>query len=166
MGIPAEKISITGNLKFDSPTKKMPPDELDTFKDMLGIAPDDRVLVIGSTHAPEEEMFLSALAPVWQKIPHFKVILVPRHPERFDEVAHLIQQKNIPFRRFSEKKKGNEPLILIDAMGKLNQCYQIADVAIVAGSYVPHVGGHNIFEPIALRCPGPLRPAHAQPARS
>jgi 3-deoxy-D-manno-octulosonic-acid transferase len=80
-------------------------------------------------------------------------LLVPRHPERFNEVAHLIQERGIVFSRLSEKKKAKERLILIDAMGKLNQCYQIADIAIVGGSYTSHVGGHNIFEPVIFGIP-------------
>lgn len=164
MGIPKEKILVSGNLKFDSPTKKMTPVEREDFKKYLNISSADPVLVIGSTHPPEEERILSALRSVWKKIPDLKVILVPRHPERFNEVATLIQQKKMAFHRLSEKKKKHERLILIDAMGKLSQCYQIADFAIVGGSYTPYVGGHNIFEPIAFDVPvffGPYM--HNQP---
>lgn len=143
LGIPKKKLFITGNLKFDAPVKKLP----DAKRD------HDPVLVIGSTHAPEEELLLTALDTVWKKIPQLKVFLVPRHPERFDAVASLIQSRNIPFRRYSENKSGDERLILIDAMGLLNQCYQSADLAIVGGSYTPHVGGHNIFEPVLLGVP-------------
>jgi 3-deoxy-D-manno-octulosonic-acid transferase len=164
MGISAEKIFVTGNLKFDSPIKKMGIVECEAFKESFNIISSDRTLVLGSTHAPEEELILSALTFVWKKIPELKVILVPRHPERFNEVAHLIQEKEIVFRRLSEKKKGNERLILVDAMGKLNQCYQIADIAFVGGSYTKHVGGHNIFEPVVFGVPvffGPYM--HNQP---
>lgn len=164
MGIPNEKIHVTGNLKFDSPAKKMEISESAAFKASLGITPNDQVLVVGSSHAPEEDWILSAVNSVWKKIPHLKVILVPRHPERFNEVAHLIEQKGIAFHRLSEKKKGNERLILIDAMGKLNPCYQIADIAIVGGSYTSHIGGHNIFEPIVFSVPVLFGPhMHRQP---
>ena len=81
------------------------------------------------------------------------MFLVPRHPERFEAVANLIKSRNIPFRRHSENPSGDERLVLIDAMGLLNQCYQSADLAIVGGSYTPHVGGHNIFEPVLLGVP-------------
>jgi 3-deoxy-D-manno-octulosonic-acid transferase len=164
LGIPNEKIFVTGNLKFDSPIKKMKVSEGAAFKESLGIGPNNRVLVVGSTHAPEEDWILSSLSSVWKKIPDLKVLLVPRHPERFNEVAYLIQQKDIAYRRLSEKKKENERLILIDAMGKLNQCYQIADVAIVGGSYTSQIGGHNIFEPIVFGVPVLFGPyMHSQP---
>jgi 3-deoxy-D-manno-octulosonic-acid transferase len=160
MGIPQEKIFVTGNLKFDSPTKKMDPAEREALMQTLGITPTDRVLVIGSTHAPEEDLILSALS----QIPNLKIILVPRHPERFDEVAALFQQKKIDFRRLSEPQNHNPRVILIDAMGKLNQCYQIADIALVAGSFTPHVGGHNIIEPIVFGVPVLFGPyMHSQP---
>ncbi len=164
MGISPEKIFVTGNLKFDSPTTKMGLTEQKAFTEFLNIADTDPVLVIGSTHSPEEELILSALDPVWKKFPRLKVLLVPRHPERFEEVAHLIREKGLDCRRLSDKKKGNERLILIDAMGKLNQCYQIADIAIVGGSYTSHVGGHNIFEPVVFAVPVFFGPhMHSQP---
>lgn len=153
MGIPKEKIFVNGNLKLDSIAKKMTTDERKAFKESFDLSPSDRILVIGSTHSPEEEWILSALKSVWKKVPDLKVILVPRHPERFHEVATLMQRKKMAFRLLSDKKKGSSRLILIDAMGKLNQCYQIADLAIVGGSYTPHVGGHNIFEPVAFGVP-------------
>jgi 3-deoxy-D-manno-octulosonic-acid transferase len=164
LGIPKKKIYVTGNLKFDSPAKKMEFSERAAFKESLGLATDDQVLVIGSTHAPEEDKILSALSSVWKKFPDLKVILAPRHPERFHEVAHLILQKGIDYCSLSGKKKGNERLVLIDTMGKLNPCYQIADVAIVGGSYTAHVGGHNIFEPIVFGVPVLFGPhMHNQP---
>jgi len=148
LGISPEKIHVTGNLKLDVIPKKgqttLPP-----FK----TSPDDLLLVIGSTHAPEEEWILSALEPVWEKFPQLKVLIVPRHPERFDAVAELFEKKGIPFGRLSDKKNLHERLILIDAMGVLNACYENADLAFVGGSFVSHVGGHNIFEPVLFGVP-------------
>jgi 3-deoxy-D-manno-octulosonic-acid transferase len=164
MGIPPQKLFVTGNLKFDSPTKKMSPIERQSFKESLHFIASDPVLVIGSTHAPEEEWILSALNFVWKRVPTLKVLLVPRHPERFNEVAHLIQERGVEFSRLSEKKKRRGQLVLIDAMGRLNQCYQIADLAIVGGSYTSHVGGHNIFEPVVFGVPVLFGPhMHSQP---
>ena len=148
MGVPPEKLFVTGNLKFDSSVKKM---DQAGLRDILRIAPTDRVLVIGSTHAKEEDWLLSAIALVWEKIPNLKVLLVPRHPERFGEVFQLIKERGIPCSRFSDMS--DEKLLLIDTMGMLNQCYQLADVAVVGGSFVSHVGGHNIFEPVLLGVP-------------
>lgn len=164
MGIPAKRMHVTGNLKFDAPSQRMGDSERQTLKESLGITDEDRVLVVGSTHAPEEEWILNALEAVWQRLPRLKVLIVPRHPERFNEVAHLFQERGVPFRRFSEKKKGDQRLILVDAMGYLSQCYQVADLAIVGGSFVSHVGGHNIFEPALFGVPVLFGPhMHSQP---
>ena len=153
MGIPQEKLFVTGNLKFDAPAKKMDPSELQKLRASLKIAPTDRVVVIGSTHAQEEDLMLSVVDQVQKKIPNIKVLIVPRHPERFDEVAKLIKERGFEISRFSEGVTREQRIILIDAMGKLSECYQIADVAIVCGSYVSHIGGHNIFEPVQFGVP-------------
>lgn len=149
MGIDDKKIVITGNLKLDDEYPKVPKDELIEWKGKLGINPFDQVVVIGSTHAPEERNLIEKFESVWMKYPELKVVLVPRHTERFDEVAEILEALHIPFVRLStmNKREGNEKVVLIDAMGLLRQCYQFADVAIVAGSFTDKVGGHNIIEP-------------------
>lgn len=146
LGIPEEKLHTTGNLKLDIPLKKMSAIEEDLFRKTLHIQPTDPLLVIGSTHAPEETLFLSLLQKLWKEIPSLKVLLVPRHPERFDSVASLLEERGVNFSRFSNPQPSR--LILIDQMGLLNSCYQIATLALVGGSYTPHIGGHNIFEPL------------------
>jgi 3-deoxy-D-manno-octulosonic-acid transferase len=151
LGIPPEKLIVTGNLKLDAPSKKMDATELQLLRKTFEIAPSDPVLVIGSTHAPEEEEILALLPSLWQKIPQLKVLLVPRHPERFAEVFELIQAKGFSCSRYTDRK--SDRLILVDTMGLLHQCYQLANVAIVGGSFTPTVGGHNIMEPVLLGVP-------------
>ena len=170
LGVPSDKIVITGNLKFDGNYPKLTQTELFEWRSHLGIAPDDPVIVVGSTHNPEESEIIHAMGKVWNRFPRLKVILVPRHPERFDEVAALLKKQKIGFRRLSQGASkgadhGNEPVILIDAMGQLLKCYQIAEIAIVAGSYVQRVGGHNILEPCWYGIPVVYGPyMHGQPS--
>jgi 3-deoxy-D-manno-octulosonic-acid transferase len=151
MGVSSLKLHVTGNLKFDVSAPARETSRL--TREQLSIATSDRVLVIGSSHAPEEEWFLTALAPVWKAVPNLKVLLVPRHPERFNVVARLLEERAVPFCRFSAGSNRDVPLILIDVMGVLAQAYQMADLAIVAGTYVSHVGGHNLFEPVLCGTP-------------
>jgi 3-deoxy-D-manno-octulosonic-acid transferase len=153
--IPPEKISVTGNIKLDASPKILTDEEKKQWKEDLGINAQDKVLVIGSTHEPEEEQILTAIAPIWKEIPELKILLVPRHPERFARVKEILASKNISNISYSERaiKKGNERVVLIDAMGILNSCYQLADVALVAGSFTDRVGGHNIFEPVVFGVP-------------
>lgn len=149
IGVPAEKIAVTGNIKFDEEYPRLSKEELDRWKEQLGISADEQVIVIGSSHSPEEDILIDVMRDVWRKCPKVKVLLVPRHPERFNDVAALLSKKEINFVRFSaiQSKTGKESVILVDAMGVLRRCYQLADLAIVAGSYTSRVGGHNIIEP-------------------
>lgn len=146
---PSDRIAITGNLKLDDEYPRLSDIELNEWRERLGIKSDHLVLTIGSTHNPEEEIFLNILKKIWKKYPHLKVLIVPRHPERFNEVASLFAKEQIPYIRYSEidKKSGDEKVVLIDAMGMLRMCYQLSDMALVAGSFTSKVGGHNILEP-------------------
>lgn len=165
-GVPSSKIVITGNLKFDDEIIRLTKEQQLTWKQQLGIKDNNQVLVIGSTHNPEENLLLEQLAQVWKQFPSLKVLLVPRHPERFHEVASILVDHKIPFLRFSQigSNHENAKVILIDAMGLLRKCYQLADVAIVGGSYTSKVGGHNILEPLWCGVPVIFGPhMHSQP---
>jgi 3-deoxy-D-manno-octulosonic-acid transferase len=155
LGIPSEKITATGNLKLDASPETLSSEEILKWHAQLKIASSDLVLVAGSTHPQEEALILQAFLILSTHFPSLKLILVPRHPERFDEVGALITTMGLPFARFSklDQMKGNEKVVLIDAMGKLKACYQLASLAIVCGSFVSHVGGHNILEPSAYGVP-------------
>jgi 3-deoxy-D-manno-octulosonic-acid transferase len=152
LGVSPSKIVITGNLKFDQPFPHL---DIERWKSDLGISPTDKVITLGSTHDPEEDQLISAIEPLFDQFQNLKILLVPRHPERFAAVTALLDKKKIHYAKFSDHlpKQGNERIILIDAMGILSACYQLSDIAIVGGSYVSHVGGHNIFEPAALGIP-------------
>ncbi len=144
LGIPDEKFCVTGNLKFDALIDATP-----TALEMeRGSGP---VVVLGSTHDPEEEKLLKALKPVWKEFPEMRVWVVPRHPQRFQRVARLLRELEIPFHRYSEG--GDERVVLLDAVGVLRAAYAQADVAIVAGSFTSRVGGHNILEPLLYDVP-------------
>ena len=149
IGIPAAQLCITGNIKFDDNTPILNESELQAWRAQLGFKNADQVLVIGSTHDPEEKLFIDVLKSLWKQFPVLKALIVPRHPERFNEVAALLNQHEIPFHRFSqiEGSEAEKKVILMDTMGLLRKCYQIATIAIVAGSYTAKVGGHNIMEP-------------------
>ena len=153
LGVPEEKLTVSGNLKLDKAAQE--PDPLN-FK--------DPVLVIGSTHAPEEKLFLDVVSKVWENTPNLKVYIVPRHPERFDQVAKLIENKGVAYTRSSKKETGSEKLVLVDEMGKLNDLYHQATITCVAGSWTPKVGGHNILEPSFFGRPVIFGPyMHTQP---
>jgi 3-deoxy-D-manno-octulosonic-acid transferase len=152
LGVAPSKIVVTGNLKFDQPFPHL---DIERWRSDLGISKTDKIITLGSTHDPEEDQLISAIEPLFDQFQNLKILLVPRHPERFAAVAALLDKKKIHYAKFSDHlpKQGNERIILIDAMGILSACYQLSTIAIVGGSYVSHVGGHNIFEPAALGIP-------------
>ena len=156
VGVDPKKIEVTGNLKLDEKEPLLSQEEILEWKQRLGIHLSQPVLVLGSTHAPEEQLLLNVLKEVWKTIPNLKVLLIPRHPERFKEVENLLDKEGIQWtsfsvlnqsRELSYHSKESEQVILIDAMGILRTCYQLSDIALVAGSFTDRVGGHNILEP-------------------
>lgn len=166
IGVPKDKIIVTGNLKFDDEYPKLTKEQSVEWRKQFKIEAGDPVCVIGSTHDPEEKLLLEEMQKVWTIFPKLKVILVPRHPERFNEAASILRKSNVPFVRFSrlDQFSGEAKVILMDAMGFLRKCYQLADVAIVAGSYTSKIGGHNILEPAWYGVPVIFGPyMHAQP---
>lgn len=166
LGIPSEKLHVTGNIKFDDPHPKLPLDQLNELKSKLGIAEGDLVLVVGSSHDPEEKMIIELLPKLWEEFPNLKLILVPRHPERFNEVGALLKKSNIEANYFTklDEAKWQTKVVLIDRMGLLRQCYQMADLAVVGGSFINRVGGHNILEPGWYGVPVVFGPyMHSQP---
>ena len=142
MGVPNERIQAVGNLKFAISPPDVDAGQVRSLIDPSGKRP---ILILGSTHDDEEAQILARL-PTWQSLqPNLLTVIVPRHPERFDTVANLLQEKNISFTRYAEERTGDEQVILIDAMGVLTQLYTIADIVFIGGSLVD-IGGHNPLE--------------------
>jgi len=147
IGADASRVHVAGNLKFDVPLPSTPA-IVETLRQALGAEKAFPVLVCGSTVEDEEPALLKAFENLRVGHPRALMILAPRHPERFDDVAILIQQLGIALHRRSRWQ--GEPLaggvLLIDTIGELAALYGLADIAFVGGSLVPR-GGHNIIEP-------------------
>ena len=113
-------------------------------------------IVAGSTHEGEEKLIIEAFLE-FKKVYNedIRLFVVPRHPERFEEVNTLIksytQEYKLSFSRFSQYEDLDKDIVLIDKMGELNNIYNISDIAILGGGFTP-VGGHNPLEPIAFGC--------------
>jgi 3-deoxy-D-manno-octulosonic-acid transferase len=147
MGAPAGRVQVAGNLKFDvSPSA--PPPIVETLRRSLVADSAGPVLVCGSTVEGEEPPLLKAFENIRVEHTRAVMILAPRHPERFDEVANLPQQLGIRSCRRSrwEGEALAGGVLLLDSIGELASLYALADVAFVGGSLVPR-GGHNIVEP-------------------
>ncbi len=153
IGAPESKVTVAGNLKFDvapPPSPKIVASLREGFSHS-GAGP---VLVCGSTLEDEEGSLLSAFRNILVIHPKAAMILAPRHPERFAEVAALVE--NLGFRLCRRSLWSGEPLggsvFLVDSIGELAALYSVATVAFVGGSLVPR-GGHNILEPALYGVP-------------
>jgi 3-deoxy-D-manno-octulosonic-acid transferase len=147
IGADAARIRVSGNLKFDV-SLPVPPPVVEAFRRSLAAEGAGPVLVCGSTVEDEEPPLLKAFENLRVGHPRAVMILAPRRPQRFDDVAILLQRLGIRFHRRSRWAGENLAggVLLVDSIGELAALYSLADVAFVGGSLVPR-GGHNIIEP-------------------
>ncbi len=149
IGALRDRTHVIGNVKFDVPVD---PEAVRRGRALRSRSWAGRpTWIAGSTHAGEEEPVLRAHAALQAVAGDALLLLVPRHPERFDSVAELLRRRGV---RFERRSTGTEPkpetqVLLVDTMGELAALYASVDVAFVGGSLVP-VGGHNLLEPAAL----------------
>lgn len=151
LGTPADRVRVTGNLKFDQPRPDASPAALDDLRGSLGLPSDRRILVAGSTHPGEEALLAAALQTLRRSFPDLLCIVAPRHPGRAGEVAAIFREKGLSLGRLSAGGGGPDGLV-VDRMGLLARLYGLAQVAFVGGSLIPF-GGHNPLEPAALARP-------------
>ena len=143
---------VVGNIKFGFEPSEELARQGRAFRDAF--AKDRPVWLAASTHEGEEELVLEAHARVLSRSPRSLLVLVPRHPERFDGVAGMVRQAGLGCRRRSLAQTPDESteVFLLDTLGELLMFYSAADVAFVGGSLVP-IGGHNLLEPASLGVP-------------
>lgn len=160
-----KNVFVTGNCKFDSPDDMLAEQRKAELRAMCGLSPKSRVVVVGSTHPGEEEFVFEAVREVSRHTSDVVFLLAPRHPERFGKVWEMITAQQLPARRLSDAPiEVPSGILLVDRMGILSQLYAIADVAVVAGSFVPNVGGHNLLEAAVHAVPVVYGPyMHKQP---
>jgi 3-deoxy-D-manno-octulosonic-acid transferase len=146
IGAPPDRIQVSGNLKFDIPVPAVP-EIVIKLRRAFQRSNAGPVIVCGSTVEGEEPLLLHAFENVLASYPNPLMILAPRHPERFSEVAQLLEDLKIPFWRRSlwDGNPLSSGVLLLDSIGELAAMYALGDVAFVGGSLVPR-GGHNIIE--------------------
>lgn len=164
LGIPSTQVEITGNIKFDGANYDRGHPEVIRRGIELGLlspqtnakTPNINTSVVwlcGSTQSPEEQICLDAFKTLAPRFPSLKLILVPRHPERFEEVARLTQQTALPSLRRSqmaeEPADSNWRIFLADSVGELRWWWGLADIGFVGGSFGSR-GGQNMIEPCAV----------------
>ncbi|MFO0909639.1 MAG: 3-deoxy-D-manno-octulosonic acid transferase [Isosphaeraceae bacterium] len=158
LGVPPQRVHVTGSVKYDGlESDRNNPGTLG-MRRLLGLSGSDLVFVAGSTMDGEERAALAAFQAARKQHPGLRLIVVPRHPERFDDVAELIRASGERVVRRSQLSAGSPlargpepaPVILIDTLGELSSVWGLADVAFVGGSLLPGRGGQNMMEPAAF----------------
>ena len=152
LGVDHSKIAVTGSVKYDG--------AMGERKSFLFPSPargkGSLIWVAGSTHAPEERIVLDAFANLRLRFPALHLILVPRHPDRFEDVATLIESTGIPFVRrsqLSEPPSELPPVILLDTVGELGAAWSLADIGYVGGTLDGKRGGQSMIEPAGYGVP-------------
>jgi 3-deoxy-D-manno-octulosonic-acid transferase len=148
LGADKADVHAVGNLKFEISLPASLTEEAEALRTIWGNRP---VFIAASTHEGEDEIILKASRQIRAHFPDLLLILVPRHPERFDKVAALSQRAGFKILRRSDNGMCSRDIqvMVIDTMGELPLFYGTADIAFVGGSLVPR-GGHNLLEPAAL----------------
>ena len=163
IGAPAQRVVVSGNLKYDIPYHQVGTDEKMTLRRCYSIPAESLVVVAGSTHAGEEEVLIDVYRKLLTDSARLFLVMAPRHPQRCAEVADFMTKAGIRFRLVTELKQGRREefcsgeVLLVDTVGELMNLYALADVVFVGGSLVP-VGGHNLLEPASLGVPALFGP--------
>lgn len=155
LGIRAGKIKVTGNIKYDLQFDETESELTRQLRRRFGFAADAPLIVAASTHAPEETWILQAFKTAWKNsagnLP--RLLIAPRHPERFAEVEKLIKESGFDWAKRSEKPSDRDKtaeIILLDSIGELRGAFPLAEIVFVGGSLIPH-GGQNVLEPAIAR---------------
>jgi 3-deoxy-D-manno-octulosonic-acid transferase len=152
LGAEKAKIEVTGSMKFDGAETDRQNSKTQRLCQLAGIGEGDIIFLAGSTQAPEEEAAIEIFKRLAEEFPRLKLILVPRHPERFGEVGHLLEQSGVVWQRrtaLNDKMPLQSPrVLLVDVVGELGAWWGAAHIAFVGGSFSRR-GGQNMIEPAA-----------------
>jgi 3-deoxy-D-manno-octulosonic-acid transferase len=153
LGVPAERIVRTGNLKFDQPAGTPNPTEAAEWYRRLGLDPARRILVAGSTHEGEELILAAAFRKLRRTFPDLALVIAPRSPDRASAVVRILSDAGCSAATLAETEAGaNAEGVVVDRIGVLKSLYALGALAFVGGSLVAR-GGHNPLEPAAHGVP-------------
>lgn len=173
LGAPLDRIVVTGSTKYDGIETNRQNSRTTAIRQQFGISDDETVFISGSTQAPEESYAIDTYVSLRERFPKLRLVLVPRHQERFEEVAGLVTSRGLPLLRRSAIKAKlsasgeitvpidslvqrasstssvtEQPILMLDTLGELGAAWGLADIAFVGGSLSKR-GGQNMIEPAA-----------------
>ena len=153
LGMDADKTLVSGNLKFDAGTTPPTNSLTREFRERFKLKSDSSLILAASTHDSEEVIILNSFRQVISRSGlKPRLIIAPRHPERFADVADLLKASGLHWVRRTappDARDGQAEVILLDSIGELNSIYSLASIVFVGGS-ITKTGGHNIVEPAAV----------------
>ncbi len=153
LGIASDRITVTGNIKFDQDIADPDSDAVEGFRKRLAIDSERRVFLAGSTHEGEETILKSVFLRLRQYFSDLLLIIVPRNPDRAPSIRRIFQSDPLTVCLMNAPEGGRRcDVFLVDAIGVLKHLYALSDVAFVGGSLVK-AGGHNPLEPAAYSKP-------------
>ncbi len=159
LGVPRDRITITGSMKFDTVADGLPDDVIAGYRRRLALAPGDFVVFGGSTHGAEEALLLDVLSELRATLPGTRLVVVPRHPDHLREVESVVRARGLVPVRLSElgaawpaELDPRRAVVVGDTSGELARLYVVADLVFVGGT-LTNRGGQNMMEPAGLGKP-------------
>ena len=162
LGVPRERVFLTGHTKYDTDVVLPSQDERQALRKKFFplINDQESILTLGSLRPGEEEYWFDAYRSARQASAPVRLVVAPRHAEKFNYFAGQLEKRGLEYRRFSELQQegaGDPPVVLLDAMGVLQQVYSCSEVAFIGATLVD-IGGHNPLEAAAYGVPVCLGP--------
>ncbi|MGB8507252.1 MAG: 3-deoxy-D-manno-octulosonic acid transferase [Pyrinomonadaceae bacterium] len=155
LGLAPERVKVSGNVKFDYEERAGQQALTNDLRSRFHFASKRPLIIAASTHAPEERVVLEAYKLVTPSTTRPRLLIAPRHPERFAEVASLLASSGLTWTRRNDSPRVDDQtcdVILLDSIGELSGAYPLAEIVFVGGS-IASIGGHNVLEPAtAARC--------------
>lgn len=155
LGLEKDRVVNVGSIKYDGAVSDRKNEKTQTLAALWSVQPEDKIFLVGSSQNPEEEMALNAFKKLKPAHPELRLILVPRHAERFAEVGKLLEKSGLEFLKRSEITENTpesvrrKPILLVDVIGELGAWWGTSFVGFVGGS-MGNRGGQNMLEPAAF----------------
>ncbi|OVE79661.1 hypothetical protein BVY02_02575 [bacterium J17] len=149
LGAQETRVQVNGSTKYDAGGLSVSEEDKKALRSELGLASDAPVFVAGSVRPKEDEIVVDAYRAARGTVPNLQLVIAPRHPERFDEVAKILDKAGLQYGRRSKGEPVSERVLLLDTLGELGKVYSLCDFSFVGGSLV-NIGGHNPLEPASF----------------
>ena len=150
------EVEVVGSLKYEGAVRDRDNAQTKELRRLLGFRPGERILVAGSTHAPEEQVILEVFQSLCCEYPLLRLVVVPRDPARFHRVAKLLESRDVKYVRRSQLQDPlptSAEVMMVDSVGELPALWGLADFAFVGGSLAEDIGGQNMIEPAGYGVP-------------